>query len=102
MNGRSQVAGYSVDVDALNELRSKMQAYLAHCESSLSRVESLIEQVSQSWDGAAAQAYESRHRDWVQAAHDMRIALADFTDWSTQAEDAYRTVMAMNLRMAGQ
>ena len=32
---------------------------------------------------------------------DMRTALADFTAWSTQAEDAYRTVMAMNLRMAG-
>lgn len=79
-----------------------MQTYLARCESSLNRVESLIGQVSQSWDGAAAQAYESRHWDWVQAAHDMRTALADFTAWSTQAEDAYRTVMAMNQRMAGQ
>ncbi|MEN4448314.1 MULTISPECIES: WXG100 family type VII secretion target [Mycobacteriaceae] len=96
------MTGYTVDVDALNELRSKMQAYLAHCETSLSRVESLIGQVSQSWDGAAAEAYEARHRDWVRSAHDMRTALADFTAWSTQAEDAYRTVMAMNLRMAGQ
>lgn len=96
------MTGYTVDVDALNELRSKMQAYLALCETSLSRVESLIGQVSQSWDGAAAEAYEARHRDWVRSAHDMRTALADFTAWSTQAEDAYRTVMAMNLRMAGQ
>lgn len=96
------MTGYTVDVDALNELRSKMQAYLSHCETSLSRVESLIGQVSQSWDGAAAEAYEARHRDWVRSAHDMRTALADFTAWSTQAEDAYRTVMAMNLRMAGQ
>lgn len=67
----------------------------------MSRVESLIGQVSQSWDGAAAEAYEARHRNWVRSAHDMRTALADFTAWSTQAEDAYRTVMAMNLRMAG-
>lgn len=95
------MTGYTVDVDALNKLRSKMQAYLAHCETSLSRVESLIGQVSQSWDGAAAEAYEARHRNWVRSAHDMRTALADFTAWSTQAEDAYRTVMAMNLRMAG-
>ena len=73
------MTGYTVDVDALNELRSKMQAYLAHCETSLSRVESLIGQVSQSWDGAAAEAYEARHRNWVRSAHDMRTALADFT-----------------------
>ena len=57
---------------------------------------------SREWDGAAAEAYEARHRDWVQSAHDMRTELEDFTAWSAQAEDAYRTVMAMNLRMAGQ
>ena len=78
-----------------------MQAYRAHCETSLSRVESLIGQVSQSWDGAAAEAYEARHRDWVRSAHDMRTALDDVAAWSTEAEDAYRTVMAMKLRMAG-
>lgn len=95
------MAGYTVDVDALRDLRTKMQTYLTHCEHSLSRVESLIGQVSQSWDGAASEAYQRRHREWVQAMHDMRTALDDFTAWSAEAEDAYRSVMAMNLRMAG-
>lgn len=95
------MAGYTVDVDALDNLRTLMQSYLSQCENSLSRVESLIGQVSQSWDGAASAAYQQRHRDWVQAMRDMHAALNDFAAWSTEAEDTYRTVMAMNLRMAG-
>jgi len=92
---------YAVDVDALDELRSQMQSYVAQCESALHRVEELIARVAESWDGTAAAAYQTRHRNWVQALQDMHATLDDFAEWSAEAEDAYRTVMAMNLRMAG-
>lgn len=96
------MAGYVVDVDALDELRSKLQAYLTHSENALHRVESLIGQVAGSWDGTASETYQRRHREWVQVLREMHTALDDFTAWSAEGEDAYRTVMAMNLRMAGQ
>lgn len=94
--------GYAVDVDALDELGSQMQRYLTLCTHSLERVEDLIGRVSQSWDGTAAAAYQQRHRQWVAALGEMQQSLDEFKAWSTSAEDAYRTAMAANLRMAGE
>ncbi|MCV7100897.1 MULTISPECIES: WXG100 family type VII secretion target [Mycobacterium] len=95
------MTGYTVDVDALDALQSQMQRYLTKCTESLERVESLIGVVSKSWDGTAAAAYQQRHRQWVDALGEMKESLDEFKAWSATAEDAYRTVMAMNLRMAG-
>jgi len=94
------MAGYTVDVDALRELQDTMQQYLTQCREGLDRVESLIGTVSASWDGTAAAAYEQRHREWVAALTEMAESLDEFAAWSSAAEDAYRSAMATNLRMA--
>jgi WXG100 family type VII secretion target len=94
------MAGYTVDVDALNELQAQMQRYLAKATDSLSQVEGLIARVSADWDGTAAEAYQQRHRQWVEGLREMSESLEEFKAWSAAAEDAYRTVMATNLRMA--
>ena len=91
---------YTVDVDALHELQTHMQDYLATATEGLSRVEALIADVSADWDGTAAEAYQTRHRRWVAALRDMTESLNEFSAWSAAAGDAYRTVMATNLRMA--
>lgn len=96
------MAGYSVDVDALNELQSQMQQFLHLCTERLTRVEHLIGAVSSAWDGTAAAAYQQRHSEWVAALREMSEAVNEFDGWASASEDAYRTVMAMNLRMAGQ
>ncbi|MBS9534036.1 WXG100 family type VII secretion target [Mycobacterium sp. M1] len=96
------MSGYTVDVEALSELGLQMQRYLNVCAQSLERVEDLIERVSASWDGTAATAYQQRHRQWIEALGAMRQSLDEFKGWSANAEDAYRSVMAMNLRMAGE
>jgi hypothetical protein len=41
-----------------------------------------------------------RHGEWVAALGEMNESLTEFKAWSAAAEDAYRTVMATNLRMA--
>jgi len=94
------VPGYTVDVEALNELQSQMQHFLTQATDNLHRVESLIGQVSASWDGTAAEAYQQRHGEWVAALREMNESLTEFKAWSAAAEEAYRTVMATNLRMA--
>lgn len=94
------MAGYTVDVDALNELQTQMQQYLTKATDSLSRVESLIARVSADWDGTAAEGYQQRHHQWVEGLREMSESLDEFKAWSVTAEDAYRTVMATNLRMA--
>jgi WXG100 family type VII secretion target len=94
------VAGYTVDVDALNELQSQMQHFLDLATDRLHRVESLIQRVSAAWDGPAAEAYQQRHQHWVDAVREMNESLESLKAWSAAAEDAYRTAMATNLRMA--
>lgn len=95
------MSGYTVDVDALNELQAKMAQFVTHATDSLSRVEGLIGQVAADWDGAAAQAYQQRHQRWAEALREMNVSVDDFKQWTAQAEQAYRTAMAINLRMAG-
>ena len=92
--------GYTVDVDALNDLQQQMQHFLVRATENLVRVESLIESVSADWDGAAASAYQKRHCAWASALREIHETLADFTAWSHDAEQAYREVMEINLRMA--
>lgn len=94
------MAGYTVDVDALNDLQSQMQQFLEKATDSLDRVEAQITRVAADWDGAAAQAYQQRHRRWVAALQEMNESVTEFKAWSGAAEEAYRTVMATNLRMA--
>lgn len=96
------MAGYTVDVDALNQLGEALRRFVAESQGKLSDVEHLIGTVSASWDGIAATAYEQRHRQWVDALREMTEALHEFEAWAADAEEAYRTVMTMNMRMAGQ
>lgn len=94
------MAGYTVDVDALHDLQQQMQHFLDKASDNLARVEGLIHQVSQDWDGTAAAAYQQRHREWVAGLREMNESLADLRAWSNEAEQAYREVMEINLRMA--
>ncbi|MGV0738213.1 WXG100 family type VII secretion target [Mycobacterium syngnathidarum] len=94
------MAGYTVDVDALHDLQQQMQHFLNRATEHLARVEGLISQVSADWDGTAAAAYQQRHREWVDALREMSESLGDFRIWSSEAEQAYREVMEINLRMA--
>ncbi len=94
------VAGYTVDVDALQDLQEQMQHFLAKASESLSLVEGLIARVSEDWDGTAAVAYQRRHGEWVDALRDMHDSLTDFRAWTSAAEEGYREVMEINLRMA--
>lgn len=94
------MAGYTVDVDALHDLQEQMQHFLTKSTENLARVEGLIGKVSADWDGAAAAAYQQRHREWVDALREMGESLSDFRTWSSEAEQAYREVMEINLRMA--
>ncbi len=95
------MAGYSVDVEALGDLQERMARYLALCADNLTRVQQLIGAVSASWDGTASNAYQQRHNQWIAALKDMNESLQEFKSWSADSEEAYRAVMAMNLRMAG-
>ncbi|OKH74601.1 hypothetical protein EB73_04895 [Mycobacterium sp. SWH-M3] len=94
------MAGYTVDVDALHDLQEQMQHFLTKSTEHLARVEGLIGKVSADWDGAAAAAYQQRHREWVDALREMGESLTDFRAWSSEAEQVYREVMEINLRMA--
>lgn len=94
------VDGYTVDVDALSELQSRMTQFVTHASDSLSRVESLIGLVCADWDGAAAQAYQQRHQRWADALRELNANVNDFKEWTARAEQAYRTAMETNLRMA--
>ncbi|MBP2455137.1 WXG100 family type VII secretion target [Mycolicibacterium lutetiense] len=94
------MAGYTVDVDALHDLQEQMQHFLTRATESLAHVEGLIAQVCADWDGTAAAAYQRRHREWVDALRDMNDSIADFRAWTGAAEEGYREVMEINLRMA--
>lgn len=96
------MAGYTVDVEELGVLGEALRRFVTESQHKLIDVEHLIATVSASWDGVAAAAYEERHRQWADALREMTAALHEFESWATDAEEAYRTVMAMNMRMAGQ
>lgn len=95
------MAGYTVDVDTLNQLSEALRRFVTESQDKRVDVEHLIGTVSASWDGVAAAAYEQRHRQWTDALHEMTTALREFESWTTDAEEAYRSVMAMNMRMTG-
>lgn len=94
------MTGYTVDVDALHDLQEQMQHFLTQAAENLVLVEGLIAQVCEDWDGTAAAAYQRRHREWVEALRDMNDSITDFRTWTCEAEQGYREVMEINLRMA--
>lgn len=92
--------GYTVDVDALDDMEQQLGSYLKLATDNLSRVEGLIARLSQAWEGAGGSAYQSRHHDWASALGEMKEQLAELKKWAGQADAAYREAMAINLRMA--
>lgn len=92
--------GYIVDVDALATAQQQMRQFHTLASNKLREVEAIAERVKASWNGMGANAYDQKHRDWVEWLDEMNEALLDLAAWVDTADDAYRTAMATNVRMA--
>jgi WXG100 family type VII secretion target len=92
--------GYTVDVDALQAVEDQMRQFHTLASDKLREVEGIAVRVGGAWEGYGANSYEQKHREWVAWLGEMNEALVDLADWIKTADEAYRTTMATNLRMA--
>ena len=66
-----------VNFAALHQAGADIARALATVESRLSELEQAAAPLVQTWDGAAKQAYEARHRTWRAAAEDLARTLRE-------------------------
>ncbi len=92
--------GYIVDVDALATVHQQMRQFHTLASEKLRQVEAVAARVTSVWEGLGANGYQQRHHDWAGWLGEMNEVLLDLAAWIDTADEAYRTAMATNVRMA--
>lgn len=95
---------YTFDADELDQLEADVKRWVTLAAESLATVEKVISELSDStvWSGEANDAYQARHRDWLEKLKELRENASDMASWAHTASQAYRKVIATNIAMLGQ
>ena len=90
---------FSVDPDALADATQRMSEFVAHTESVVAEIDSLITHLHQTWSGEAAAAHAEAHRHWSRGEATMREALKTLKAAGSTAHHNYTGAMTTNTNM---
>lgn len=92
---------YSVDLDDLEILISRLTAYQGFLIDQLDELERRVRALSSTWSAAAATAFEDAHRDWAAGVAGVSTALETMRHNAEQAHTSYTGVGVANKKMVG-
>lgn len=93
------MTAYSVDLDELDRVIERMATFDSALDGHLSKLETRIERLHTTWTGDAAKAQKAEHDKWMQAARDMRQAMATMRSASKTAHANYTRAINTNVSM---
>jgi WXG100 family type VII secretion target len=90
---------FSVDLDHLDEVTIRIQAFSEYLADQLAGLDTRAQQLSSSWSGVSADAYDQAHREWIAAALEVRDGLKSIETATRAAHRNYGNASATNTRM---
>ncbi|QLY29936.1 WXG100 family type VII secretion target [Nocardia huaxiensis] len=93
--------GYSVDLNHLDEVTARLQAFKAFLTAHLDTLDAKAREVVASWTGEVATAYAVAHNEWVAGATDVREGLQVLETAAGTAHGNYSSALATNMSRLG-
>ncbi len=90
---------YSVDLDELDAVITRMAKFDTALDEHLSKLDARINRLHKTWTGDAAVAQKAEHDKWMQAAREMRHAMATMRSAGKTAHANYSRAFAANVGM---
>jgi WXG100 family type VII secretion target len=90
---------YSVDLDELDGVIERMAKFDTALDEHLSKLDARINRLHKTWSGEAAVAQKAEHDKWMQAAREMRQAMATMRSAGKTAHANYTRAIAANVGM---
>ncbi|PPJ22490.1 WXG100 family type VII secretion target [Nocardia nova] len=91
---------FSVDLEHLEHIVSRLSGLAAFIEDHLSDIEQRVASLQGTgWEGLAARAYDDAHREWISGARELVEGVKDMSDAAKEAHAAYTRALELNWRM---
>jgi WXG100 family type VII secretion target len=90
---------YSVDLDELDAVITRMGKFDAALDEHMNKLDARIARLHKTWSGEAAVAQKAEHDKWMQAAREMRQAMATMRSAGKTAHGNYTRAIAANVDM---
>lgn len=90
---------YRVDLDELLSFVDRLKAFDDRADELTVAVDRLVKELHMTWAGGAADAHQSSHDEWMQAAQQMREAVTELKDAADKAHKNYTEVVEINTAM---
>ncbi|BEK86248.1 WXG100 family type VII secretion target [Nocardia seriolae] len=94
--------GYSVDLDALDALVSRLVNLSKFLTDQFTALDDKVATLrAGAWDSEAAAAYEEAHRQWLTGAQEFAQGVTDTSDAAKKAHGHYSSAIEANSQMFG-
>jgi WXG100 family type VII secretion target len=90
---------FSVDLARMQTVTERMATFDTALDAHLDKLDRRIARLHTSWSGDAALAQRRAHDEWMEAARQMRAALAMMRSITDTAHGNYRGAVTANVRM---
>jgi len=90
---------FGVDPDRLADILQRMAHYQVVTDSMLAEIDVVANNLQHNWDGAAGDAYDTRHDQWRRGAAMMRDALVHLRQAGAHAHQAYTSAIEANQKI---
>jgi WXG100 family type VII secretion target len=90
---------YSVDLDQLDHVIEGMGTFDTALDEHMKKLDARINRLHTTWSGDAARAQKAEHDKWMQAAREMRHAMATMRSAARTAHGNYTRAIAANVSM---
>ena len=85
------MASIKIDFSSLEKNASDMNSYITQLQTLNTQLDSLIVQVSESWEGTACEAYIAKMQERSRKAKEMIEVLTAFRTYMTQTVQQFRS-----------
>lgn len=93
------MTAYSVDLDQLDRVIGQMAKFDTALDEHMKKLDARINRLHTTWSGDAAKAHKVEHDKWMQAAREMRHAMATMRSAGNTAHANYTRAIAANVSM---
>ena len=90
---------YSVDLEELDGVITRMAKFDTALDEHMAKLDARIDRLHKTWTGDAAVAQKAEHDKWMQAAREMRHAMATMRSAGKTAHANYTRAINANVGM---
>jgi WXG100 family type VII secretion target len=93
------VTRYTVDLDQLNDFADRLEAFNRRADEIERAIDQQVAALHDNWLGDGAEGHKDYHARWMEAAKQMREAVAELRESAAKAHRNYTGVAELNTAM---